>query len=87
MVQAEQKRQIQALAKRQMKLMKEITAQKDRDYQMMLWCGFLTGLRLTNAITHEEYNRYYTDLQELANKMDEAEPKKKTNGKNIKLVI
>lgn len=51
LVRAEQKKQIQALAKRQMKLMRETTTQKDRDYQMMLWCGFLTGLKLTNAIT------------------------------------
>lgn len=71
-----QKKQIQALAKRQMKLMREITAQKDRDYQMMLWCGFLTGLRLTNAITHEEYNHYYTELQELADKLDDASTEK-----------
>lgn len=78
LVRAEQKKQIQALAKRQMKLMRETTTQKDRDYQMMLWCGFLTGLKLTNAITRKEYDRYFTELQELAKKMDEMAAKRKT---------
>lgn len=87
MVQTEQKKQIQALAKRQMMLMREMTTQKDRDYQMMLWCGFLTGLRLTNAITHEEYNHYYTDLQELANKLDSTTTERKQDENNIRLVI
>ena len=65
-------RQLQRMARKQMKLMQEMRTQREREYQLMLWCGFLTGLRLTNAITKEEYDRYYRDLQEMAEKMDAA---------------
>lgn len=71
-MQEKQKKQLQRMARKQMKLMQEMKTQKERDYQLMLWCGFLTGLRLTNAITQEEYSRYYRDLQEMADKLGAA---------------
>lgn len=71
-MQEKRNRQLQMMARKQMKLMREMKTQRDRDYQLMLWCGFLTGLRMTNAITKEEYDRYYQVLQELAEKLDAA---------------
>lgn len=71
-MQEKQNRQLQRMARKQMELMQEMKTQRERDYQMMLWCGFLTGLRLTNAITYEEYNRYYRELQEMAEKLGAA---------------
>ncbi len=71
-MQEKKDRQLQRMARKQMKLMQEMKTQREREYQLMLWCGFLTGLRLTNAITKEEYDRYYRDLQEMAEKMDAA---------------
>ena len=71
-MQEKKDRQLQRMARKQMKLMQEMKTQREREYQLMLWCGFLTGLRLTNAITKEEYDRYYRDLQERAEKMDAA---------------
>lgn len=44
----------------------------ERDYHLMLWAGFLTGLRLTNAITKEEYDQYYDDLRKLSKELDAA---------------
>lgn len=71
-MQEKKDKQLQRMARKQMKLMQEMKTQREREYQLMLWCGFLTGLRLTNAITKEEYDRYYRDLQEMAEKMDAA---------------
>lgn len=71
-MQEKKNRQLQRMARKQMKLMQEMKTQREREYQLMLWCGFLTGLRLTNAITKEEYDRYYRDLQEMAEKLDAA---------------
>ncbi len=71
-MQEKQRKQLQRMARNQMKLMQETKTQRERDYQLMLWCGFLTGLRLTNAITQEEYDRYYRDLQEMAEKLGAA---------------
>ena len=71
-MQEKKDRQLQRMARKQMKLMQEMKTQREREYHLMLWGGFLTGLRLTNAITKEEYDRYYRDLQEMAEKMDAA---------------
>lgn len=71
-MQEKKDRQLQRMARKQMKLMQEMKTQREQEYQLMLWCGFLTGLRLTNAISKEEYDRYYRDLQEMAEKMDAA---------------
>ena len=62
------KQQIRTLADNQIRMMTETKNSRDRDYQLMLWGGFLTGLRLTNAITYQEYDAYYKELQFLAEK-------------------
>ena len=63
------KQQIRTLADNQIRMMTETKNSRDRDYQLMLWGGFLTGLRLTNAITYQEYDAYYKELQVLAEKL------------------
>lgn len=63
------KQQIRTFAENQIRMMTESKSDSDRDYQLMLWGGFLTGLRLTNAITYQEYDAYYKELQFLAEKL------------------
>lgn len=63
------KQQIRTLTDNQIRMMTETKNSRDRDYQLMLWGGFLTGLRLTNAITYQEYDAYYKELQFLAEKL------------------
>lgn len=66
------KQQIRMFADNQIRMMTESKSSRDRDYQLMLWGGFLTGLRLTNAITYQEYVAYYKELQFLAEKLRTA---------------
>lgn len=69
------KQQLERFAAKQMDFLREAKDKNARDYQMMLWAGFLSGLRLTNAITQQEYNAYYKSLQDLSEQFD-AEPEK-----------
>lgn len=65
-------KQLKILAGKQMRLMREAENKAQREYQMMLWAGFLAGLRLANAISRQEYDRYYNDLQELSERLNTA---------------
>lgn len=67
--------QLELFASNQIKFLREAKDKKTRDYQMMLWAGFLSGLRLTNAITQGEYKAYYKDLQDLSKKLDAEQEK------------
>ena len=59
------KQQIRTFADNQIRMMTESKSSRD-------WGGFLTGLRLTNAITYQEYDAYYKELQCLAEKLRTA---------------
>ena len=66
------KKQLKNIARKQAELMQNTKDKAERDYHLMLWAGFLTGLRLTNAITKEEYDQYYDDLRKLSKELDAA---------------
>ena len=51
----QKEQQLRVWIQKQKRLISEATEQKDRDYIAMMWQGFLNGLRLTNAITWQEY--------------------------------
>ena len=46
--------------------------QTERDRLVGMYAGFLAGVRLTNAISQQEYNKYYAELQEIAHKLEAA---------------
>ena len=45
------KKQIRSWIQKQKQLINETQEEKSRDYIVMMWLGYLNGLRLTNAIT------------------------------------
>lgn len=59
-------RQIRIWVQKQKKLVNEAPDRQSRDYIVMMWLGYLNGLRLTNAITYAEYGSLYSELQEYA---------------------
>lgn len=65
--------QLKRFADNQTLFLRKAKDKNARDYQMTLWAGFLTGMLLTNAITHQEYNAYYEDLQKLSKELDAAQ--------------
>lgn len=65
-------KQIRIWVQKQKKLANEAPDQKSRDYIIMMWLGYLNGLRLTNAITYTEYSSLYSELQDYAAGMEVA---------------
>lgn len=59
-------KQIRIWVQKQKRLISEAPDQQTRDYIIMMWMGYLNGLRLTNAITYAEYKALYSELQEYA---------------------
>ena len=55
--------QIRTWVQKQKNLINEATNQQQRDYIAMMWLGFLNGLRLTNAITYQEYKDLNDEIQ------------------------
>ena len=54
-------------------VVKEIRAETDRDERehfLAVWIGFLTGMRMTNAITKEEYDYYYQKLRDIVTELE-----------------
>lgn len=56
------KKQIRSWIQKQKQLINETQEEKSRDYIVMMWLGYLNGLRLTNAITYQEYKELYDEL-------------------------
>lgn len=56
-------RQLRIFVQKQKRLIAEAPEQKDRDYIVMMWLGYLNGLWLTNAITYQEYKELYGEIQ------------------------
>jgi hypothetical protein len=59
-------RQIRIWVRKQKQLAKEAPDRQTRDYILMMWLGYLNGLRLTNVITYTEYRSLYRELKEYA---------------------
>ena len=62
----QKEQQLRVWIQKQKRLISEATEQKDRDYIAMMWQGFLSGLRLTNAITWKEYQELSREIVEYA---------------------
>lgn len=77
MNQIEREIQLNAWLEKNRKIVAEAQNEKERDYIPSMWAGFLGGLRITNAITRQEYNAYYNDLKSLT---EELEPKRAYGG-------
>lgn len=60
------KEQIRKWIQKQKQIINETPEEKDRDYIVMMWLGYLNGLRLTNAITYQEYRELYGELNRYA---------------------
>lgn len=65
-------KQLRAWVQKQKHLINEATEQKDRNYLTAMWGGFLNGLRLTNAITYQEYQEMYSEIQRYAAGLEAA---------------
>ena len=62
--------QLNAWLEKNRKIAAEAKNEKERDYILSMWAGFLGGLRMTNAITQQEYNAYYNDLKSLIEELE-----------------
>lgn len=58
----EKETQIRGFVQKQKSLINEATTENERDYLVMVWLGFLNGLRLTNYITWQEYQDLYNEM-------------------------
>lgn len=56
-------KQIRTWVQKQKNLINEAIDQQQRDYIAMMWLGYLNGLRLTNAITYQEYKELNDEIQ------------------------
>ena len=68
----DKKRQLWIWAQKQKQLIDEAKIPKDRDYLMLMWLGYLNGMRLTNAITREEYKTLYEEIRNYITGVEEA---------------
>ena len=68
----QKEQQLRVWIQKQKRLISEATEQKDRDYIAMMWQGFLTGMRLTNAITWKEYQELSREIAEYAEGFEAA---------------
>lgn len=57
-------KQLRTWIQTQKQLINEASSDQERDYIAMLWLGYLTGLRLTNAITKPEYDALYQEIRQ-----------------------
>ena len=53
-------------------LINEAPDKTQRDYLVMMWVGFLNGLRVSNAISWNDYNSLYKEIQEFAEGVEGA---------------
>ncbi len=67
-----QERQLKAMILKQKELVLNTSSEHDRAVAIGMWAGFLSGLRMTNAITQERYNQAYNELQALVREMEET---------------
>lgn len=70
MNQAKREIQLNAWLKKNRRLVEEAKNENERDYILSIWAGFLSGLRMTNAITQRDYNAYYDELRSLVEELE-----------------
>lgn len=57
-------RQLSQWTQKQKGLVKHARTPEERDYILLMWQGFLSGLRLTNAINYQQYLTHYRELKD-----------------------
>lgn len=67
---ARREKQLNAWLNKNRRLVEETGDEKERDYIVLMWAGFLAGLRMTNTINQMEYNAYYEDLKSLVDELE-----------------
>lgn len=67
---ARREKQLNAWLNKNRRLVEETGDEKERDYIVFMWAGFLAGLRMTNTINQMEYNAYYEDLKSLVDELE-----------------
>lgn len=67
---ARREKQLNAWLNKNRRLVEETGDEKERDYIVFMWAGFLAGLRMTNTINQMEYNKYYEDLKSLVDELE-----------------
>ena len=68
----QKEKQIRVWVQKQKQLICEATNQNERDYIAMMWLGFLNGMRLTNAITYQEYDSLSKEIQQFVTGFEAA---------------
>ena len=66
-------KQMKKIAKRVEKEVREETNENEREHYLAVWSGFLTGMRMTNAISKTDYDFYYQQLRDLVRELSERE--------------
>jgi len=59
-------KQLEIWSQKQKKLIDETADQKDKDYLVCMWHGFLSGLRLHGTISKSEFDALYNDIYNFA---------------------
>lgn len=67
---ARREKQLNAWLNKNRRLVEETGDEKERDYIIFMWAGFLSGLRMTNTINQMEYNAYYEELKSLVDELE-----------------
>lgn len=57
------RRQIRGFVYKQKKIIKSSKTERERAVAFGLWAGFITGLKMTGAITPEEYEALFAGLE------------------------
>ena len=59
-------KQLESMMKKQRKLISKATTEEERAELIGFAAGFLNGMRMSKAITNEQYTEEYTKLQSFA---------------------
>ena len=63
-------KQLRVWIEKQKRFVDQAKDQNERDYIIMMWVGFLNGMRMTNAITFAEYGALYDEAKKYAERFD-----------------
>lgn len=62
----EKQKQIRIFVRKQKQMIRKENSKEKRDYLIMMWQGYLTGLQLTNAIDYKEYRELFDEIKKFA---------------------
>lgn len=62
----EKQKQIRIFVRKQKQRIWKENSKEKRDYLIMMWQGYITGLRMTNAIDYKEYRELFDEIKKFA---------------------